>query len=125
MSYTPIPYPRRLYLNGEVLPNDPHATNSVVVNSAEEEAQARSNGYLKAYEIGSNGGSPIASEQALPSAPDATARGVLPCAQGGAAPTSATSSVDDLRAQLEAAGVKVDGRWKESRLIEELAKVRA
>jgi hypothetical protein len=122
MTY--IPYPRRLYLHGEVLPNDPHATNSVVVNGEEEEVAARARGYRKAYEIGSNGGSPSESEPALSSAPDEPAHGSLPRDQGGAAPASATPSVDELRAQLEAAGVKVDGRWKEARLLEELGKVR-
>jgi hypothetical protein len=118
------PYPRRLYLHGEVLPNDPHATNSVVVSGEEEEAAARAKGYRKAYEIGSNGGSPSESEQALSSAPDEPAHSSLPCDQGGAAPASATLSVEDLRAQLEAAGVKVDGRWKEARLLDELSKAR-
>ena len=44
---------------GEVLPNDPHASNSVVVNSEEEEAAARESGYRKPWEhlqkFGGNG----------------------------------------------------------------------
>ncbi len=50
MSYTPIPYPRRLYLRGLVIPGDLHATNSVVVEDAEAEEAAREKGYRKAYE---------------------------------------------------------------------------
>lgn len=49
-TYVYQPYPRRLYLNGEVIPGDLHATNSVVVNSEEEEAAQRALGYRKAYE---------------------------------------------------------------------------
>lgn len=43
-------YPRRLYLNGQVLEDDPHASNSVVVQDAAQESAARAKGYRKAWE---------------------------------------------------------------------------
>lgn len=96
MSYTPIPYPRRLYLNGEVIPGDLHAINSVVVEDAEAEEDARSKGYRKAWEpapIGGNGGSPSES-----SPPDSTTSWVsahFPLIQGDVAVTYATSDDPD------------------------------
>jgi hypothetical protein len=61
-TYTYQAYPRRLYLNGEVIEGDLHATNSVVVENEAEEAEARSKGYAKAYEsTGGNGGSQVPS----------------------------------------------------------------
>ena len=95
---------------------DLHATNSVVVESEEEEREARSRGYAKAYEsiektIGGNGGS---SPPEFPSVLD----------QGGVAASSA-DPIDALRADAEALGIKVDRRWKESRLMEAIAEKKA
>lgn len=116
-------YPKRLYLNGEVI--DAEASNSVVVQDAAQEASARESGYRSAYDIGGNGGSPSGSEQALSSAPDLPAPGLLPQAQDGAAPVSAGQSIrgiDVLRAAAEELGVRVDRRWGAQRIHEEIAK---
>lgn len=113
MTYTYQPYPRRLYLRGEVISGDLHATNSVVVGSVAEEASARAHGYLKAYETsGGNDGSHQNSVPGIPSGQD----------QDGVAPISADPSLDDLRAKAESRGIKVDRRWKEARLLEEIAR---
>lgn len=112
MTYQP--YPRRLYLHGEVIPGDLHATNSVVVGDEQQEAEARANGYAKAWEviekkdIGGNGGSPA--EAVRLSAPH----------QDDVAVVSAGPTLDELREQAKALGIKVDRRWKEARLQEEI-----
>jgi hypothetical protein len=58
------PYPRRLYLYGEVIEDDPEATNSVVVGDESEEISMRALDYRKAHEViesnGGNGGSSAA-----------------------------------------------------------------
>ncbi len=56
-------YPRRLYLRGEVLEGDPHATNSVVVQNAAQEGEARAKGYRTAWE-----GIPVSERRLTPKA---------------------------------------------------------
>lgn len=117
MTYTYVPYPRRLYLNGEVIPGDLHATNSVVVNSEDEELEARGKGYRKAYEPiekeESNGGDG-GSDQ---STPDEVAQD-----QGAVAGASAgPDDVEALRAQAKALGVKVHHKAGADKIREAIA----
>ena len=92
-------YPCRLYLRGEVIPGDLHATNSVIVRDAEAEEDAREKGYRKAYEVepapvtGGNGGSPTASPP--PDAATSDVSGTFHPIQGGAAATSADPPAED------------------------------
>lgn len=99
-------FPRRLYLNGEVIEGDPHAANSVVVQDEDGEALARANGYRNAFDVGArkaeandstggNGdGSPPVGSSQEPS-------GVAPAA------ADPIDDVDALREQAKAKGVKV------------------
>ncbi len=124
MTYEYRPYPRRLYLNGEVLADDPHATNSVVVANATGEAEARAKGYRKAYEAddspGGNGGS---QSGVVPFPPTSES---LPQTQGGAAPASADpvlpDDVDFLRAEAKRLGLKVHHKAGAQTLKDAIAK---
>lgn len=110
-------YPKRLYLNGQVIPGDLHATNSVIVRDGDAEIEARKIGYRGAYEvieepIGGNDGSAVPVHVA--STQD----------QGGVAAASAdpVDELDALRKQAESLGIDVDRRWGEKRLRAEIAK---
>lgn len=95
MTYVYQAYPRRLYLNGEVIEDDLHATNSVVVNSEQEEADARAEGYATAYEsAGGNGGSQS------PSTPEVSVS--FPQDQGATAGASADPIAEDVDEPSEA-----------------------
>lgn len=108
-------YPRRLYLNGEVIAGDLHATNSVVVADPDAEAKARSDGYCVAYEKPDSGGNGRSSASAL----------LQPINDGAASVTAdpIADDVDDIEALRTAAaakGIRVDRRWKEDRLRAEI-----
>jgi hypothetical protein len=110
MTY--IPYPRRLYLNGEVIDGDLHATNSVVVQDEAGEAAARANGYRKAYEpesISGNGSS------SAPAVSDSFTQD-----QGAVAGASA-DPIEALRAEVEALGLKPHHKAGEKKLREMIA----
>lgn len=131
----PIPYPRRLYPGGIVDHSDPFAKASIVVESAEEEDEARSRGFRKAYEVdpvsGGNGGSeasaPHFSVVVAPAEP-----------QGGVAPASAdpihdelpeestpVDELDALRAEAKALGLKPYHKAGVAKLREMIAEARA
>lgn len=91
MSNTPIPYPRRLYPGGIVDHSDLFAKASIVVESAEEEDEARTKGFRKAYEVDSSGGNGGSEASAI----HPTGAVAPQDAQGGAAPASADPLPDD------------------------------
>jgi hypothetical protein len=122
-------YPRRLYLNGEVIAGDLHATNSVIVSSEAEEAAARAEGYRIAWEKSSSAAEGQSGGNG-DSSPPVTSDGDQGAVAGASAaldePEAAEASEEDkLHALLTAAGVRVDKRWGLGRLRDEVAKVAA
>lgn len=90
------PYPRSMYLNGDV------EADRIVVENAEEEAESRTRGYRKAWEPAQ----------------------IDPIPVFGAKPEKSEDDIPpraDLLIMAEAKSIKVDGRWSDKRLAEEIA----
>ena len=127
-TYRYQPYPRRLYLYGEVIPDDLHATNSVVVESAEEESAARARGYGFAWERGiprpadgkiecGNGGSDESAPVLHPLPPD---QGIVAVASA-----SIPDEIDSLRCLARSLGLNPHHRTGPTKLREMIAAAQA
>lgn len=114
--YVYKPYPRRLYMGGQVIPGDLHARNSVVVQNEAEEAAARLKGYRKPHEPEPTGGHGDSSPPGFDSFRQEPSGDERPAA------ADPLYDIAALRARAAALGLKVDGRWKEARLRDEIAK---